>query len=128
MSGGLSSYQSVNNYSALNEATPHKVTQVMLEALEARIAEADGHIQRGEIQDKGVKIGKALALVEGLVMSLDPDRGGEIAANLQRLYEYVSHILLRANLESRSEYLTEAAALVREIRSGWESIAQASTP
>jgi flagellar protein FliS len=124
MSGGLSSYQSIDNYSALNDATPHKVAQVMLGALEARIAEAGGHLQRGEVKEKGVKIGKALGLVEGLVMSLDPERGGDIAANLQRLYEYVSHILLKANVENRGEYLTEAAALIREIKSGWEAIGE----
>lgn len=121
----MSSYRSVSSYGRLSDAAPHKVTQVMFETLEARIAEAQGHLQRGETAEKGVKIGKALALLEGLVMSLDPARGGEIAANLQRLYAYISGILLRANLENRGEYLAEAAALVHEIKSGWDAIAPA---
>jgi flagellar protein FliS len=122
---GLRSYEDVGSYSALSDASPHRVAQVMLDALATRIAEASGHMQRGETQEKGAKIGKALALVEGLVLSLDPDRGGEIAANLQRLYEYISGVLLKANLENRVEYLGEAAALVNEIKAGWDGIAGA---
>lgn len=122
---GLRSYEAVGSYSALSEASPHRVTQVMLETLATRIAEASGHMQRGEMGEKGEKIGKALALVEGLVLSLDPDGGGEIAANLQRLYEYISGVLLQANLENRVDYLGEAAALVNEIKAGWDGIAGA---
>ena len=55
----------------------------------SRISEASGHIERGEVQAKGEKIGKALGIIEALMLGLDKDRGGELAANLERLYDYV---------------------------------------
>jgi flagellar protein FliS len=121
-SPGHKTYASVGAYAGFEDATPEQVVQRMLETLLARIAEARGNIERGDVQAKSEKISKALGIVEGLVMSLDMERGGDIAANLERLYDYVSSLLLRANLENRTELLVEAGSLVGEIKQGWDSL------
>src|SRR5690606_1448396 len=97
---GLKSYQSMTAAGSLTDASPHKVVQVMLDAASSRVAEATGHLERGETAQKGEKIGKALRIIEALVLGLDKERGGEIATNLERLYDYMSRTLLRANLEN----------------------------
>ena len=125
MSLGLQSYRQVGAYGTLAEASPHRVVQVMLDTLLARIAEAVGHIERGEVAAKGEKIGKALAIIEALVLGLDKSQGGELAANLERLYDYASRTLLKANLENRADLLKEATSLLREIKLGWDGIAPA---
>ena len=123
MSFGLQNYRQVGAYGNLAEASPHQVVQVMLDALLARIAEASGHLERGEIAAKGEKIGKALAIIEALMLGLDKSRGGELANNLERLYDYASRTLLKANLENRPDLLKEVASLLREIKLGWDGIA-----
>lgn len=120
---GLQQYRQVGAYGNLAEASPHRVVQVMLDALLARIAEASGHIERGEVAAKGEKIGKALAIIEALVLGLDKERGGELAQNLERLYDYASRTLLKANLEDRADLLKEVTSLLREIKAGWDGIA-----
>jgi flagellar protein FliS len=110
-------------HGTLAEASPHRVVQVMLDTLLARIAEATGHIERGEVAAKGEKIGKALAIIEALVLGLDKSQGGELADNLERLYDYASRTLLKANLENRADLLKEATSLLREIKLGWDGIA-----
>jgi flagellar protein FliS len=120
---GLNDYRAVNALGQLDGATPHRVMQVMLDTLATRVAEARGHAQRGEIEAKGSAIGKAIGIVEGLVMSLDMQQGGQIAANLEALYDYMSRSLLAANLSGDDGKLSEVAALVDEIKSGWDSIA-----
>ena len=95
----------------------------MLDALLSRIAEATGHIERGEVAAKGEKIGKALGIIEGLLLGLDKERGGDIALNLERLYDYASRTLLKANLENRVDLLKEVSSLLREIKLGWDGIA-----
>ena len=50
-----------------------KSCKVMLDAVLSRIAEAGGHIERGEVQAKGEKIGKALGIIEALMLGLDKD-------------------------------------------------------
>jgi flagellar protein FliS len=123
-STSLKSYKDVGTYGRLNDANPHEVVAVMLDTLLTRVAEARGCIERGDTQGKGTAIGKAMALVEGLVLSLDPERGGTVAENLQRLYDYMSRTLLRANLENRAELLVEVGDLTGQIKSAWEEIGQ----
>jgi len=118
----LSSYQDVNAYGALAEASSHEVISQMYRTALTRIAEAKGSIERGEIGKKGEQIGKALAIVEGLLMSLDNEQGGEIAENLTRLYDYMARHLVRANLENDAAALDEISGLIRELRDGWEAI------
>jgi len=125
MSGsGLQHYRNVGAYGNLAEASPVQVVQVMLDAVLSRVAEASGHIERGEVAAKGDKIGKALAIIEALMLGLDKERGGDVAQNLERLYDYASRTLLKANLENRPDLLKEVVSLLREIKLGWDGIAQ----
>ena len=120
---GLQNYRTMGAYGNLAEATPYQVVQVMLDAVLARIAEATGHLERGEVSAKGEKIGKALGIIEALLLGLDKTRGGDLASNLERLYDYASRTLLKANLENRVDLLKEVSSLLREIKLGWEGIA-----
>ena len=123
MSSGLESYRSMTAYGSLADASPYQVVHLMLDAVLSRIAEATGHLERGETAAKGEKIGKALGIIEALLLGLDKTRGGELALNLERLYDYASRTLLKANLENRVDLLKEVSSLLREIKLGWEGIA-----
>jgi flagellar protein FliS len=125
MQKGLTTYRNVSAYSGLADATPYQVIQVMLDTVLSRLSEACGHIERGETQAKGEKIGKALGIIEALVLGLDKERGGDLAENLERLYDYASRTLLKANLENRIDLLKEVGSLLREIKLGWDGIAAA---
>jgi flagellar secretion chaperone FliS len=123
---GLQNYRTVGAHGNLADATPYQVVKVMLDAVLARLAEATGHLERGEVAAKGEKIGKALGIIEALMLGLDKAGGGEIAANLERLYDYASRTLLRAQLENRGDLLKEVGSLLREIKLGWDGIAPAA--
>ena len=118
----LSSYQDVSTYGALSDASAHEVITQMYRTALTRIAEAKGSIERGETGRKGEQIGKVLAIVEGLLMSLDSKQGGEIAENLTRLYDYMARNLVKANLEDDAAALDEISGLIRELKDGWEAI------
>ncbi|NNC65042.1 MAG: flagellar export chaperone FliS [Gammaproteobacteria bacterium] len=118
----LSSYQDVSAHGALADASSHEVITQMYRTALTRIAEAKGSIERGETGRKGEQIGKALAIVEGLLMSLDGEQGGEIAENLTRLYDYMARNLVKANLEDDAAALDEISGLIRELKDGWEAI------
>jgi flagellar protein FliS len=123
---GSQQYRQVGAHGTLAEASPFQVVQVMLDTLLSRIAEASGHLDRGETAAKGEKIGKALAIIEALMLGLDKERGGDVAQNLERLYDYASRTLLKAHLENRSDLLKEVSSLLREIKLGWDGIAAAA--
>ncbi|RJQ46668.1 MAG: flagellar export chaperone FliS [Gammaproteobacteria bacterium] len=119
---GAQHYQALRAESAVAYASPHTLIQMMLEGLLESIACAMGHMQRSEMGKKGEEISCAMAILDGLRMSLDKNAGGEIADNLDRLYDYISRTLLQANHENRVGKLEECAALVREIKSAWEGM------
>jgi flagellar protein FliS len=125
---GLQSYRTMTAYGHLADATPYQVVQLMLDAVLSRVAEASGHLERGETAAKGEKIGKALGIIEALLLGLDKERGGDLAQNLERLYDYAMRTLLKANLENRLDLLKEVSALVREIKLGWDGIAAHAAP
>ena len=123
MTSAVDSYRNVTAYGNLADATPYQVVQLLLDAVLSRVAEATGHLERGETAAKGEKIGKALGIIEALLLGLDKARGGELASNLERLYDYASRTLLKANLENRVDLLKEVSSLLREIKLGWDGIA-----
>ena len=75
-----------------------------------------------EIKNKSKAISKSVNIVTGLGDSLDMEKGGEIAANLGRLYEFVNMRLLNANVNNDPRMLDEALRVLNELREAWVSI------
>lgn len=93
-------------------------------ALEA-ISVARGALARGDVATKGQQIGKAVRIVEeGLLGGLDLQRGGELAANLERLYRYVARRLTEANLRNDDRALDECVRLLAPLRDAWSELAK----
>ena len=125
----LHQYSTVGVGSAVEDASPHRLIQMLMEGALARVAAAMGHIDHGDVAEKGRCIGLAISIIGGLQASLDAKAGGEIAANLDRLYDYMTLRLMDVHRERSVEPLDEVGALLGTIRSGWEGIrGQAATP
>lgn len=120
----MKQYQSVNTNAQLVDASPHRLIQMLMEGGLARLAQARGAMERGDVALKGMLIGKAVDIVGGLREALNQEAGGEVAANLDNLYAYMTTRLLEANLKSDSAILDEVAGLLREVKAGWDGIAQ----
>lgn len=116
-------YQSVNTQAKAVDASPHRLIQMLMEGGLSRLAQARGAMDRGQVAIKGELIGKAIAIIGGLREGLDLDKGGEVAANLDRLYEYMITRLFEANLHNTVVPLDEVAVLLRNVKSGWDVIA-----
>lgn len=120
----LRQYQHVNTHAQAVEATPHRLIQMLMEGGLTRIAQARGAMDRQQTALKGELIGKAIGIIGGLRNGLDLNAGGELAANLDSLYEYMVSRLLEANLKNVPEPLDEVAELLRNVKSGWDAIGQ----
>ncbi len=107
----------------IESASPHRLIQMLLEGVLGKIAAAKGHMERGEIQPKGEKIGSAISIIEGLKASLDKDKGGEIAQNLDDLYIYMERRLIEANRSNDTSLLDEVSDLLKQIKEAWDAIA-----
>ena len=119
----LQQYQVVNTQSQVFDASPHRLIQMLMEGGLSRLAQAKGAMERGQVALKGELLGKAIAIIGGLREGLDLRQGGELAANLDSLYEYMSSRLLQANRSNDVAIIDEVAGLLREVKSGWDGIA-----
>ena len=118
----LRQYQTVNTQSQVGDASPHRLIQLLMEGGMSRLAQARGAMQHGQVAIKGELIGKAIGIIGGLREGLDLQQGGEVAANLDRLYEYMVSRLVEANRSNDAAMLDEVAALLRNVKSGWDAI------
>ena len=116
-------YQQVGVKAQVTEADPHRLIQMLMQGGLDRIAQAKGAMEREAYAEKGVLIGKAINILGGLRDVLDKEAGGELATNLERLYEYMTMRLFEASRHNDVSKLDEVAKLLSEIKSGWDGIA-----
>ena len=71
-------------------------------------------------------IHRVMAIISTLSDTLDHAIGGEIAENLDALYNFMMRELTNANLKSDPSHLKNVEFLLRDLRDGWnEAIAKA---
>jgi flagellar protein FliS len=121
----MSAYRNTHAHSAVMDASPHKLISLLLKGAIDRVSQARGALERKDIAQRGELIGKAISIVGSLQAALDKEQGGEIAQNLDSLYDYMERRLLTANVENDAGALDEVANLLREIQAGWDAIAPA---
>jgi len=118
----LKEYGKVSVQSGASYASPHRLILMLLDGALEKISSAKGYMQRGEIANKGNYISWSISIIEGLRLSLDNEKGGEIAENLDRLYDYMERRLVEANAKNDEAMLDEIAVLLNTIKSAWLEI------
>jgi flagellar secretion chaperone FliS len=113
-----SAYRNTRIDSGLEIAPQRKVTMLLGGTLE-RIRQARQHLRDGDRPAKAQALSSAVAIIETLQLSLDPEAGGEIAERLGALYEYVSLRLTEANAFNDEAKLDEVIGLLESIASAW---------
>lgn len=120
----LRAYRNVSAQSAIVDSSPHQLILMLLDGAIEKTAGAIGHMRHGEAAEKGRLIGGSIAIIDSLRTSLDHKVGGELAGNLDRLYDYMNRRLLEANLKNDPTILSEVVSLLKEVRDAWNAIPQ----
>lgn len=115
-------YAAVHTESVVDDASPHKLIQMLMAGFLLRVNAAKGGIDRRDFQEKSIQISRAAAIVGGLIDGIDSEKGGDIAANLMGLYEYINFQLFQASAQNSIEILDEVQLLMREIQQAWDAI------
>ncbi len=106
-----------------DQLSPHELIAQLLNGALERIDQARRILADGDTRQAGLLIVKLVGIINGLRESLDMKEGGEIAANLDSVYEYINTKLCEAEEDNGCEVLDEAEKLLTEIKSGWDGIA-----
>src|ERR1035437_7913785 len=105
-SSGAKAYAKVGIETGVMAASPHKLIVMLFDGAMISVSDAIQHMRAGNIPAKGAAISKAISIIDdGLRASLNKEAGGELALNLEALYEYMSRRLLIANLKNQPEIL-----------------------
>ncbi|WP_415897480.1 flagellar export chaperone FliS [Neptuniibacter sp. QD72_48] len=118
----LKQYQSVDLRATIETASPHKLISMLLDGALGALAKAKGSIERSVIEERTKHLNKATEIVVGLKGSLDLEKGGEVAENLDGLYDYILRSIVIANRENDAEKVQEVMNLLLEIKQGWSEM------
>jgi flagellar protein FliS len=126
----LTAYRATNEYkqasieTATAYADPHTLISMLFSGLQQRLLRAQIAIERKDYAEKGVVIGQSIDIVCYLQDCLDKEQGGEIAMNLESLYNYIREQLVLASANNDVQLLASLSDLVKRISSGWEEMRQ----
>lgn len=118
----LNQYNAVHLKTAVSEASPHDLITMLFDGALTAIVRAKGLMEQKQMEAKGEQIAKASRILVHLKGSLNMEEGGEVAANLDSLYDYMIQRLATANIQLDVEMLDETAKLINEVKAGWVEI------
>lgn len=78
--------------------------------------------EAGEPVRAGVPLGRAQAIVEELLATLDVEKGGDIATQLQGVYVFCLSELANARLEASVDRIPPIMNLLAELRGSWAEL------
>lgn len=61
-------------------------------------------------------------IITELAVSLDMEKGGEIAKNLHRLYDFMIFYLSKGNVEKNAAPVSEVKKMLIELREAWDKV------
>lgn len=75
-----------------------------------------------DYEGKYKAIGKAEDIIDELRCSLDFEKGGAIARNLESLYIYMNRRILQSDANKDTDGLNEVVGLLEELKSAWDIV------
>lgn len=116
-----------NAYAAYSESSLTGVSPLQLvtrsyEGVIGAVQQAQRCFAAGDIMGRSRAISKAVSILTELMISLNHEKGGEISANLKRLYSYMQQRLLTAHVQKKVEPLIEVIGLLSNLLEAWKKV------
>ena len=117
-------YKRSNTYQeiAVQTSSPTKLVVMLYEGAIRFLGQSVTAIESKDIDTKRQSIDRAMAVIQHLQSTLDRDRGGDVAAELDRLYIYITSKVLEGSTKLQTGPIEEAIKLLNVLLSGWEEI------
>ena len=116
-------YANVGLETGVVAASPHQLIIMLYEGAELAVRMAIKHMNEGDLAKKSADITKASTIIlDGLRAALDTRKGGDLAIQLDALYDYMNKRLMLAHLKNQTAPLEEVLGLLRELHGAWKQI------
>lgn len=110
-------------------ASPAKIVQLLYEKAIEHLNESEKLLEEGNYVQFSERVGKAQDIITELNLSLDMEKGGEIAKNLRALYTYMYRELVEAVLKKDKAKLLEVRGMLSDLLETWkEAMKKAAAP
>jgi len=109
--------------SAVLTATPEQLVVMLYDGANRFLTQSAVAMRDGRIGLSGEKLRRAEAIIDELHMTLDKERGGEIASRLEGIYVFCKRHLIEARIERDAGMIDKVSELLAELREAWATIA-----
>jgi len=92
----LQQYTQTIVQTAIENATPHRLVQMLYEGALDRLAQAKGAMLRKDYETKAKLTNRVIEILTSLRGGLELDKGGEVAENLYALYDFMIRHVVKA--------------------------------
>ena len=115
-------YQNAYKKASVNTLDQTKLIIMLYDGAIKDASFAVEHMKSGQIEKVHDCLIKTKNIVTELMATLNMDRGGDIAKNLQSLYSYMFSQLIEANMNKKTEPVVIVIDLLKELRAAWTQI------
>ncbi len=120
---GANAYTRVGVQTGVSSSKPHALIIMLYEGALESLRKGRGCLEANDQAGKVQALSKATRIInEGLQASLDHTAGGQIAGQLDSLYDYLCRRTLQANAENDMAALDEVIGLLDGLREAWVAI------
>ncbi len=105
-------------------ASPAKLVAMLYERAITLLRETIDAIEAGDVARRWEANAKATEVISHLWGTLDRERGGEIAENLNRLYGFMMMRLTMIDVENNARAAREVIGLIEPLLRSWQEIAE----
>ena len=120
---GIAQYmQGTSREAEVNEASPHRLIQMLMEAALGHLSAAKGDLERKDDLAFAQHVSRAQRIITELRTSLDFEKGQEVAITLNSLYDYMGRRLAQAGSSPNGEAINEVMNLMKPVKEAWDEI------
>jgi flagellar secretion chaperone FliS len=118
------SRSSLYQETSVNTASPTKLVVMLYEGAIKFLTRAASDIRNRDLVSKQRSVNQAIAIIQHLQLTLDVDKGQDIARELNRLYAYVFKRTVDGSTKLDAGAIEEAIKVLSDLLPAWEEIAR----
>ncbi|MGF1721803.1 flagellar export chaperone FliS [Vibrio kyushuensis] len=122
---GFDAYQQVDVEAQAAASSPYQLVLMLIGGFLDTLTRAEAHMEAKRFKEKGEAIARCLDIIGGLNSALDMKRGGEMAEQMNNLYDFCSLRLFEASTQNEIEKLHEVRSVMTNIQEGWQNFGAA---
>jgi flagellar protein FliS len=118
----LNAYKTTAVESAVTEATPHRLMELLYAGVIKNLKLANIFIEQKNYEKKSHHLNKSLAILSSLKSGVSEYETNEVTVNLSALYDYCYRQVFAASVENNTVKIDEVIQLIEPVSQAWQQM------